>query len=161
MARTGKGREKMFSKRDGRMRTKKIHEGYVMIDHRLGEGITPEQAAAAGRGTIPVAAGQLFESPTINCSHCQVMVVLNPDRSRSRGYCPKCDHYVCDTCEAERVRTGVCRPFSTQVIDEFIDKAAKADSTPSLVILTPTSVDIVPVGEWLDQKRRESKPGPP
>jgi hypothetical protein len=106
----------MFSKRE--------LEGTLIIDHRQGEGISPEQAARAGHGTMPVARGRLFESPTINCSHCEALVVLNPDRSRSRGYCPKCDRYVCDRCEAERVRTGVCRPFK-QVIDRFMDAAAK------------------------------------
>ena len=71
----------MFSKRE--------LEGYLMIDHRMGEGITPEQAARAGNGTIPVGRGMLFQSPTVNCSHCSRLIVLNPDRSRSRGYCPK------------------------------------------------------------------------
>lgn len=106
----------MFSKRE--------LEGYVMIDHRLGDGITPEQAALAGRDTIPVGRGTVFQSPTINCSHCSRLVILNPSRDRSRGYCPKCDKYVCDHCEAERVQTGVCRPFA-KVIDDFINQANK------------------------------------
>lgn len=107
----------MFSKRE--------LEGYLRIDCRDGEGITPEQAMKAGRGTLPVGRGRMIERATINCSHCQAMVVLNPDRTRARAYCPKCDHYVCDLCEAERVRTGVCRPFK-QVVAEFVDAAAKS-----------------------------------
>ena len=106
----------MFSKRE--------LEGYFEIDHRLGEGITPEQAWSAGKNTIPVGRGMRFQTPTINCSHCTRLVVLNPDRSRDRGYCPKCDKYLCDQCEGERVRTGICRPFS-QVIDEFLENAAQ------------------------------------
>jgi hypothetical protein len=98
----------MFSKRE--------LEGYMMIDHRNSPGIE--------NASIPIGRGRFFQSPTINCSHCERMVVLNPDRSRSRGYCPKCDKYVCDSCEAERVRSGVCRPFK-QVIEEFMDNAAK------------------------------------
>lgn len=106
----------MFSKRE--------LEGYLLIDHRESPGITQAEAAQAGRGTIPVGRGMRFESATINCSHCSRLVVLNPDRSRERGYCPKCDHYICDTCEATRVATGVCYPFKRRVA-EFIDNAAK------------------------------------
>jgi hypothetical protein len=106
----------MFSKRE--------LEGYLEIDHRESPGITPELAAKVGRGTIPVLAGTIFKAATYNCSHCEALVVINPKRTRTRGYCPKCDRYVCDLCEAELVRTGVCRPFK-QVLDEFIDKTAK------------------------------------
>lgn len=113
----------MFSKRE--------MEGYLLIDHSAGEGISPEQAALAGRNTLPVGRGMKLETATINCSHCERLVVLNPDRTRSRGYCPKCDRYVCDQCEAERVRSGVCRPFK-QVIDEFVDAAAK-NRPPKLI----------------------------
>jgi hypothetical protein len=110
------------------MLSKRELEGYLMIDHRAGEGITPQEAQTANvHGlkvpVIPVERGKMFESPTINCSHCERLVVLNPDRSRSRGYCPKCDRYLCDDCEFARVQTGICRPFK-QLIDEYIDDAA-------------------------------------
>ena len=106
----------MFSKRE--------LEGYLEIDHRESPGISPELAAKVGLGTIPVPAGTVLKTSTYNCSHCEALIILNPKRTRARGYCPKCDRYVCDMCEAERVRTGVCRPFK-QVLDEFIDKSAK------------------------------------
>lgn len=106
----------MFSKRE--------LEGYLMIDHRESPGVTPEQAMMAGRNTLPVGRGQRFEAPTVNCSHCERLVVLNPGRTRDRAYCPKCNHYLCDQCEAARVQTGLCKPFA-QRIDEFIDAAAK------------------------------------
>lgn len=106
----------MFSKRE--------LEGYLEIDHRDSPGITPEQARLAGRGTIPVGSGKKFQAPVANCSHCEAIVVMNPLRTRDRAYCGKCDRYICDLCEAERVRTGVCRPMK-QVIDEFVDRAAK------------------------------------
>ncbi len=104
----------MFSKRE--------LEGYLLLDHRNSPGITPEQAAMAGRDTIPVGRGRMAELPAVNCSHCERLVVMNPGRQRDRAYCPKCDRYVCDFCEAERVKTGICKPFK-QVIDEFIDNA--------------------------------------
>lgn len=102
----------MFSKRE--------LEGYFCVDHRQSPGITPEQALAVGSNAIPVPAGMLFEAPFIKCSHCSASVVLNPKRTRSRGYCPKCDHYVCDLCEADRVRTGECYPMK-KFIAEYVD----------------------------------------
>lgn len=108
--------------------SKRSLEGYLAIDHRDSPGITPEQARAASLATnlpvLPVGAGQLLQAATINCHCCEALVVLNPGRTRDRGYCPKHDAYSCDLCEAERVRTGVCKPFK-QVLDEFIDAAAK------------------------------------
>jgi hypothetical protein len=104
----------MFSKRE--------MEGYVMIDHRDSPGFTQEEAARLGLGGLPVGRGTLFQSPTITCHVCQAVVIINPDRSRSRGYCPKHNAYSCDACNAERVRTGICKPFQ-QVIDEFVDAA--------------------------------------
>src|SRR6266516_1750203 len=100
-------------------------EGYLMIDHRESPGLTLEQSRAAGGPALPVGKGSFFQSATYNCSHCSALIVKNPLRTRERGYCPKCDRYVCDWCEAERVRSGgACRPFS-KVIDEFLETAAK------------------------------------
>lgn len=98
-------------------------ESYLMIDHRESPGISEEEAARV-KGTIPVGKGKLFESATVRCAHCWRHIVLNPLRTRERGYCPKCDRYVCDECEAVRVATGVCRPWQ-KVIDDFVDAAAK------------------------------------
>jgi hypothetical protein len=106
------------------MFSKRSLEGYTMIDHRESPGITPEEAAQCP-GTIPVGKGTMFESPFITCSHCQRGVVLNPDRSRPRGYCHKCDKYICDQCTAELFNTGVCRPIA-QVVDEILEAAVKA-----------------------------------
>jgi hypothetical protein len=81
------------------MRSKRSLEGYLLVDNR-----------AVGGG--------MMESATITCSHCQRVVVLNPGRTRGRGYCPKCDSYVCDECEADRVAHGFrCLPMA-QVFDE-------------------------------------------
>lgn len=115
----------MFSKRE--------LEGYLEIDHRESPGITPELAAKVGRGTIPVPAGQIFKAATFNCSHCETLVVINPKRIRARGYCPKCDHDVCDFCEGERIRTGVCRPMK-QIIEEFQEAAVKGTPPPKLIL---------------------------
>lgn len=108
--------------------SKKDLEGYVKIDHRESPGFnTPQEAAEAGRKSLLpyVGAGKLFEGATITCSHCQRVFIKNPDRVRTRGYCPKCDHFICDPCELERVRSGgACTPFK-KIIDAFREKAAK------------------------------------
>ena len=107
----------MFSKRE--------LEGYLLIDHRESPGFTPEEAAMAGRGTLPVGRGRRVELPTVNCSHCERLVLMNPLRTRDRGYCPKCDRYLCDQCELVRVQSGgECHSFKKK-IDQFMENAAK------------------------------------
>jgi hypothetical protein len=77
--------------------SKRSLEGYVEVDHSNSPGITAEQAASVGSKLV-VPSGSVFKSPTMMCSKCQYQIILNPDRSRSRGYCRKCDHDVCDRC---------------------------------------------------------------
>jgi hypothetical protein len=85
------------------MASLKRHEGYFLSDNR-------------------VSGGALIERAVIVCSHCQRAMFRNPARTRERGYCGKCDHYLCDPCEAIRVETGECKPFR-QVIDETQERA--------------------------------------
>jgi hypothetical protein len=55
--------------------------------------------------------GQRMEVHTMTCCHCDRVVILNPERTRERGYCQKCDAYVCDSggCRAE------CNPFQESI----------------------------------------------
>lgn len=87
------------------MQTKRRHEGYFLVDHRNSPGLSPELLASIGAD--PRAGKGLFESATITCAHCGVVVVINPERSRARGHCRSCDHYVCDqlACHMD------CRPL--------------------------------------------------
>ncbi len=84
-------------------------EGYLLIDNRNAPGPTLEQIRASGFKGFVAGAGErgVFESATKTCCHCNAVVVLNPDRTRPRGYCRKCDAYVCDNpgCSTE------CVPF--------------------------------------------------
>ena len=73
--------------------SKRSREGYLLIDHRNSPGFSEIDAARAG---VPFVGSGVFESATITCAHCHVVVVLNPLRTRERGYCRRCDHYVCD-----------------------------------------------------------------
>lgn len=102
------------------MPSKQRFEGYLLIDHRNSPGLPEELDAALGR---PIGSGQgTFECPTITCGHCQVIVVVNPLRNRTRGYCPKCDTYVCDACEAIRAMKFECRTMK-KVVDDAREAA--------------------------------------
>ena len=74
------------------MSSLKRHEGYLLIDNRNLPGIEH----APGSRFNSVGANQLYECATITCAHCNTVVILRPDRSRPRGYCRKCDKYICD-----------------------------------------------------------------
>jgi hypothetical protein len=116
----------------------KQHAGYLQIDHRDSPGLTPADVAHVP-GSIPVAGGSLLERDVLTCSHCQRGVILEPLRTRDRGYCPKCNHFVCDSCDTSRVKTGACVPMK-QVLDvaqNHADKfVGKADHSDATIILT-------------------------
>jgi hypothetical protein len=110
------------------------HEGYLLIDNRGGPGIgeeflhavMPDLPAGCGRG--------VFEAPTITCSHCHAVVVLNPNRQRERPYCRKCDHYICDACGAlAAMNGGECRTFN-QILDEVQECAAVAEQRCPIIL---------------------------
>jgi len=87
-----------------------------MLDHTAAVGVPDEVVIAAG---LPVGSGRgLFEADAYTCSHCQAVVVLNPDRKRERGYCKGCDRVVCDRCMAARLAGAKCRTFR-QLLDEL------------------------------------------
>jgi hypothetical protein len=107
------------------MSSLRSHEGYLLIDHRNSPGVPDEIMVAQGFSPGAGRQDSVFESATFTCSHCEVVVVMNPNRQRERGYCRKCDHYVCDTCEARRVASGgECKPFKVMV-EEVLNLAAK------------------------------------
>lgn len=101
----------------GIMSSKRRHEGYLCIDHRDSPGVPVNPAMIGKPDALLTAQGTMLESATVTCCHCQVVVVLNPLRTRPRGYCQKCDNYVCDSpvCSAE------CRPFQA-----VLEQAAEA-----------------------------------
>lgn len=97
------------------MNSKRSHEGYFCTDHRGSPGLADEVVMAQG---LSAGAGKgLFESATFTCSHCEAVVVKNPDRSRERAWCKKCDHYICDGCGKTLHETGICYPFKAMVND--------------------------------------------
>lgn len=110
--------------------SRRRHEGYLMIDHRPGMGL-------GAPGETPLAHGRIFEAPTYTCSHCQRIVVINPLRTRERGYCPKCDHHVCDECELVRVEAGgACRSFE-QLADQVLEAVVAQEQRSRAAVLIP------------------------
>lgn len=108
-------------------RSKRRKEGYLLIDHRYSEGV-PD--AISKQGNCPsTPAGYTLESATITCCHCNRVVILNPNRTRERGYCAKCDHYVCDNPACNKD----CTPFA-KIIDDMQNAAVNA-LAPSFVPL--------------------------
>lgn len=114
------------------------HEGYLLIDSSASPGLTEEfiRATWPGRRVVAAPEGKVYESGTITCHHCQAIVILNPARTRPRNYCPGCDHYICDNCEAIRAQTLECAPFRKK-LDEAQEAAARAEQRGDSPILLP------------------------
>ncbi|HVJ31669.1 MAG TPA: hypothetical protein VND94_01025 [Terriglobia bacterium] len=91
------------------MLSKRSQEGYLLIDNRCNEGMPDELLRQFGID-MPGGRGK-FESATVTCKHCGKVQVLNPTRSRERGYCGKCDHYICDEWACHQS----CRPLARYV----------------------------------------------
>lgn len=115
------------------MTSKKSHEGYFMSDMRGTPGVSDQLAHQLG---MPVGSNTgLYEVALLICRHCQAGVLKNPDRTRVRAYCPKCDHYICDNCGAIRAANGgLCKTFA-QVIDEIQEAAALNEQSGSDLIV--------------------------
>lgn len=108
-------------------------EGYMEVDHRESPGFTMEQAFATGWRRIAgqVGKGQRAQMPIATCGHtrngflCERGVILNPLRTRDRGFCPKCRHYLCDECELVRVLSGGECLSKERYIDEYMNQHTK------------------------------------
>lgn len=126
------------------MRTLGSHAGYLQIDHRDSPGLSAEDVARMP-GALVAPAGTLLERDVKQCSHCQRAVVLNPDRVRQRAVCPKCHHYICDTCDVARVASGgQCVPFlavldrAAEITEKFLGQPDHPDAVIDPVALAQT-----------------------
>ncbi len=66
------------------------------------------------------AGGKNFEAATYTCTHCEAVVVLNPNRTRERYTCRGCNHLICDGCAVRRTAGEPCRTYA-QHLDELAD----------------------------------------
>ena len=113
------------------MKSLRRHEGYILLDNRSNSGI-PD--AVVHQADLPPGAGQgTFEAPTYTCSHCQAIVVINPDRSRERALCRRCMHYICDGCGVKLALTRECKPFK-QIADEIQEAGLKGHDTSNIIL---------------------------
>ena len=96
--------------------------GYVEVDHR-----------ACDLPDIPGNMPKHFEADTYTCSHCQFVVVMNPERKRERYKCLSCNHHVCDGCAAKMHQTGLCESFNRRV-DEAREQAIRQLGSPSILL---------------------------
>jgi len=112
------------------------HEGELELDHRDSPGIPGQMMVAHG---LPPDAGQgVFRCATFTCSHCQVMVAVNPKRNRERYYCRGCDHLLCDACGILRANGEPCITMN-QKIEAFLEATVRAEqaglSSPSGILV--------------------------
>lgn len=123
-------------------RSLKHGAGYLVIDHQDSPGISAAEIAHIP-GMLAAPGGEILERDGKACWHCQRWVVFEPLRVRARGYCPKCDHYVCDTCEAIRVKTGECSPAVKQFdlaeehLNKFVGREDHPDAQPKILLTDP------------------------
>ena len=90
------------------------YDGYLLLDNR-----------GAGERQL--------EFATYTCSHCQFVVIKNPDRKRERYHCRGCDHLLCDNCAAARAAGASCKTFK-QIVDEACELASRGINPSSLII---------------------------
>lgn len=88
--------------------------GYLEVDNRAG-------------------GGRLFEADTYTCTHCNRVVVMNPERKRERYKCQGCRHHICDECAAKKISGEPCRTMD-QRIDELRAQAVRQAEAPSLTL---------------------------
>lgn len=85
--------------------SERSREGYLLIDNRLSGGAAVEAA-------------------TVTCGHCHRQVILNPERTRARGKCRRCDRYLCDGCALNyKLDGGECHNLNV-VIEEIRNNPA-------------------------------------
>ena len=110
------------------MRSLASLEGEMIMDNRVNSGVPDDIIVAQG---LPVGAGRgVFECAFYTCSHCEGTVVKNSQRTRPRGFCKKCNHIICDSCEVKYVSSGhQCIPFKA-FADEVRNAAERGELNP-------------------------------
>lgn len=82
---------------------------------------------------LPVGQQRYFEADTYTCTHCSVVVVMNPMRKRERYKCKRCNHHICDNCGAEAFAGVACKTMQ-QKYDEHMEQATRQASSASIIL---------------------------
>ena len=114
-------------------------EGELFVDHRASPGLPEDVARKMGYEPSLVGEGKLFEAATIQCVHCQQIVIRNPFRERERANCMACGGaYICDMCDdIRREPDYVHLPFK-KVVDLVATGKATLVSLGARPLLIPT-----------------------
>lgn len=116
------------------MNSLRSHEGSLFIDNRNSPGVP--DSVMVPLGYAPGAGKGLYESATYTCSHCNRVVIIEPRRTRERGFCRKCSARICDPCTEVMAKTLTCRSMK-EIIDETLEQAVKqTDPVPSILLGT-------------------------
>jgi hypothetical protein len=95
--------------------------GYLEIDQRA-------------TGDIPVGARTPhFEADTYTCTHCQRVVVMNPERKRERYKCRGCSHHICDDCAARAAAGAPCKTWA-QFLEELQEEDSRQSESKQLIL---------------------------
>lgn len=108
-------------------------ESYVQIDHRESPGFDAATSHRLGLGRHCVGSVN-YESAVVHCCGCSRGVLLNPDRSRERAYCKKCDSYLCDAC-ALAIQNGAPHVPMAKFLDDAQEAAVKAAQRGGSIII--------------------------
>lgn len=89
-----------------------------MVDHRASPGIPEDIALRMGLDPNTVKEGKVLEAATKRCVHCPSVYIMNPQRTRERGFCFQCAGFVCDTCQVASKLPGYVHLNCQEVIDK-------------------------------------------
>lgn len=106
------------------------HEGVMYIDNR--NAPVPDDVMVS-MGYAPGSGRGVYESATYTCSHCNRVVVIEPKRTRERGYCRKCSQRVCDPCNELKAKTFEC--LTVKEIADIVQESAERQADVSSIIL--------------------------
>lgn len=116
-------------------------EGYLLVDHSASPGLSEMEALRAGYDPALCKEGKTYESATLTCSHCAVVVVKNPLRIRERTFCAKCGHhYICDICAAAMHKPD----YDHTPFDKYVDTLRTQDSRGTATSMGSPSCLILP-----------------
>ena len=104
-------------------------DGYLLVDHTASPGVKPEEAIVGNKRFLAVGEGKKLEAATRTCSHCNRVVIINPERKRERANCFQCDHFICDECGIDYNITGTCKSFKRRA-EEYLESVVKGYTGP-------------------------------
>lgn len=108
--------------------------GYLEVDQRNVDVPDAELRPILPGEEMPPGAKRYFEADTYTCTHCSVVVVMNPVRKRERYKCKGCNHHICDPCAADMAAGAQCVTME-QKFQEHMERVTRQPDQPSNIIL--------------------------